>query len=171
MVSNLTIPIGTRVCFECNLKRVEDFLYRILERVRDGDIILDELESITHNRLAALAPNSKSMVARRALECRADNDRSRGCACLRGCERRCRSAGRYLCAGRNGSSAVTDLRRLDLRGAPNQGHSRNTRQGSELPSLILLSIVPAELEYEDVVVCSKRPVVGHGCRLFILHRV
>ena len=27
----------------------------------------------------------------------------------------------------------------------------------ELPSLILLSIVPAELEYEGVAVCSKRP--------------
>ncbi|MFB0552289.1 MAG: hypothetical protein ACETWQ_03145, partial [Phycisphaerae bacterium] len=34
------------------------------------------------------------------------------------------------------------------------GHSR---QRLELPSLILLSMVPAELEYEGVVVCSKRP--------------
>ena len=29
-----------------------------------------------------------------------------------------------------------------------KGHSRNPRQGPELPSLILLSMVPAELEYE-----------------------
>jgi hypothetical protein len=32
-------------------------------------------------------------------------------------------------------SAVADLRGFDLRGALNQGHSRNTRQGPELPSL------------------------------------
>jgi hypothetical protein len=53
-----------------------------------------------------------------------------------------------LRADGNGPSAIADLRGLDLRGALNQGHSRNPRQGLELPSLILLSMVPAEIEYE-----------------------
>ena len=62
-----------------------------------------------------------------------------------------------LRAYRNRSSAIADFQGLNLRGALNQGHSRNPRQGPELPSFILLSMVPAELEYEGVVVCSKRP--------------
>ena len=50
-----------------------------------------------------------------------------------------------LRADGKGPSAIADFQGLDLRGALNQGHSRNTRQGFELPSLILLSIVPTEL--------------------------
>jgi len=49
-----------------------------------------------------------------------------------------------LRADGNGSSAIADLRGLNLRGAPNQGHSRDPHQGPDLPSLI------------DKVVCSKR---------------
>src|SRR4030042_7051098 len=53
---------------------------------------LDELEPTSHNHLASVASDAKSMVSRRAVERRADYNYYFHWLCLRICERPCRPA-------------------------------------------------------------------------------